>query len=259
LFISRSKEIMSFSVHRLIVIGSAVLTAGLFTPVAAAQKGRSMGFGSMQSMRPSGMMGMPSMGRNTFMGGVGMNPNVNMMMGMGRYSASPYSMSAASQGGNSGMSSGGGYGSQSRPMSAPNQPNGSGDGYAPTSSSAGAGSSQPTAERNQLMTLRLFAGGLAWPVALRYLTGDGSWKELREGIDEQVEGLLMRQDGQPVPADLLERLTGDVDKLRKHLERQSYDMPTTSQQNTDARRFLAKLRSAVGQFPIITAASASPR
>jgi hypothetical protein len=250
---------MSFSVHRLILIGSAVLTAGLLTPVAAAQKGRSMGFGSMQSMRPSGMMGMPSMGRSTFMGGVGMNPNMNMMMGMGRYSTSPYRMSASGQGGNSGMSSGGGYGSQSQPMSAPYQPNGSGDGSAPPSSSTGAGNSQPTAERNQLMSLRLFAGGLAWPVALRYLTSDGSWKELREGIDEQVEGLLTRQDGQPVPAVLLERLTWDVDKLRKHLEGQIYDMPTTSQQEADARRFLGKLRSAVGQFPTTSAASASPK
>jgi hypothetical protein len=250
---------MSFSVHRLIVIGSVVLTAGLLTPVAVAQNGRSMGFGSMQSMRPSGMMGMPSMGRTPFMGGVGMNLNMNRMMGMGRYSASPYGMTSAGQGGNSTMSSGGGYGSQSRPMSAPNQPNGSGDGYALTSSSTGAGSSQRTGGRTQLMTLRLFAGGLAWPVALRYLTRDGRWKELREGIDVQVEGLLTRQDGQPVPADLLEALKGDVDKLRKHLERQSYDMPTTSQQEADARRFLGKLRSAVGEFPSTPAASASSK
>jgi hypothetical protein len=239
-----------FANHLAIRIVSSVLTMGLLTPFAAAQMGRNM---------PSGMMGIPSMSRSTFMGGVGMNPNMRMMMSMGRTSMSPYGMSSASQGGNTGMSSGGGYGSQSRPMSAPNQPNASGDGYAPGSFSTDAGSSQQTARRNQLTALRLFAGGLAWPVALRYLTSDGTWKELREKIDVQVEGLLTRQDGQPVSADLLEALKGDVDKLRKHLERQIYDMPTTSQQEDDARRFLGKLRSAVGLFPSTPAAPASPK
>jgi hypothetical protein len=251
---------MFCSVHRFVVVfGSAVLTAGLLTPIAAAQKGRSMGFGSMQSMRPSVMMGMPSMGRNTFMGGVGMNPNLNTMMGMGRYSASPYGMPSAGQGGNSMMSAGGGYGSHPQQMSAPSQSYGAGDGYAQSSSSQGAGSSQQTAGRNQLTTLRLFAGGLAWPVALRYMTSDGSLKELREGIDAQVENLLTRQDGQPVPADLLEELKGDVDKLRKCFARQSYDLPMSSQQETDARRFLGKLKSAVGQFLSTPAASATPK
>src|SRR5262249_51633838 len=92
--------------HLAIHIVSSVFAMGLLTPFADAQMGRNM---------PSGMMGMPSMGRSTFMGGVGMNPNIRMMMmSMGRTSMSPYGMSSASQGGNTGMSSGGGYGSQYR-------------------------------------------------------------------------------------------------------------------------------------------------
>jgi hypothetical protein len=90
---------------------------------------------------------------------------------------------------------------------------------------------------------------------LRYLTSEGNWKELREGIDAQVEELLTRQDGQPVPANLLEGLKGNVEKLRKHLDRESYDMPTSSQQEADARSFLRKLRSAIGQFPVLTSAA----
>jgi hypothetical protein len=92
-------------------------------------------------------------------------------------------------------------------------------------------------------------------VALRYLTREGHGKELREGIDAQVDELLTRQDAQLVPADFLEGLVGNVDKLRKHLDLESHDMPTTRQQEADARSFLGKLRSAIGQFPVLPSAA----
>jgi len=243
---------MILSVNRFaILIVSSALTMGLLSPFAAAQMGRGM---------RSGSMGMSSsMGRNTFMGNVGMFPNRNMMMGMGRNSASASGMRSAGQGGNSGMNSGGGYGSSSQPMSAAYRPYESSDGYTSMSASPGAGRSQQPAGKNQLTSLRQLASGLAWPVSLRYLTSDGSWKEVREEIDVQVEGLLTQQDGQPVPVNVLDGLKGNVDKLRKHLDRQSYDMPATSQQEADARRFLGLLTSAVGQISILTSAATSPK
>ena len=230
-----------------ILIVSSALTMGLLTPFAAAQMSRGM---------RSGSMGMSSsMGRNTFMSGVGMGTNRNMMMGMGRNAVSPSGMTSGRQGSNSAMNSGGGYSSSAQPTSATYESYQSNDGYASTYSSPGGGSSQQAAGRNELTNLRQVAGGLAWPVALRYLTREAPGKELRERIDAQVGELLTRQDGQPAPADFLEGLKGNVDKLRKHLDRESYDMPTTSQQEADARSFLGKLRSAVGQFPLLTSAA----
>jgi hypothetical protein len=242
------EEAMILSANRFgILIVSSALTMGLLTPFAAAQMGRGM---------RSGSMGMSSsMGPNTFMGGIGMGANRNMMMGMGRNSASPSGMPSGRQAGNSAMNSGGGNGSASQSAHASYGPYQSNDGYASMYTSQGAGSSQQTAGRNELTYLRQFAGGLAWPMALRYLTREDYWKELREGIDAQVEELLSRQDGQPVPANLLEGLKGNVDKLRKRLDRESYDMPTTSRQEADARSFLGKLRSAVGQFPVLASAA----
>ena len=229
------------------LIVSSALTIGLLTPFAAAQMGRGM---------RSGSMGMSSsMGRNTFMGGVGMSTNRNVMMGMGRTAVSPSGMTSGRQASNSAMNSGGGYASSAQPTSASYgsyQPN---DGYASTYTSPGGGSSQQIAGRKELTSLRQFAGGLAWPLALRYLTRESPGKELRERIDTQVGELLTRQDSQPVPADFLEGLKENVDKLRKHLDRESNDMPTTRQQEADARSFLGKLRSAVGQFPLLTSAA----
>src|SRR5439155_8525190 len=87
---------MILSANRLaILIGTSALTMGLLTPFAAAQMGRNMRFGSM---------GMPSMSRNTFMGGVGRYPNISTTPGLGRASGSSYGGGAMGQGGNSGGS-----------------------------------------------------------------------------------------------------------------------------------------------------------
>jgi hypothetical protein len=242
------KEAMILCTNRFaFLIVCSALTMGLLTQFAAAQMGRGM---------RSGSMGMSSsMGRNTFMGGVGMGTNRNMIMGMGGNAMSPSGMTSGRQGSNSTMNSGGGHGSSAQPTSASYGSFQSNDGYASMYTSPGGGSSRQATGRNELTNLRQFAGGLAWPVALRYLTREGPGKELRERIDAQVGELLTRQDGQPVPAGFLEGLKGNVDKLRKHLDRESYDMPTTSQQEADARSFLGKLRSAVGQFPLLTSAA----
>src|SRR5207245_987335 len=111
------------------------------------------------------------------------------------------------------------------------QPYGPDDGYAPQSSS-------PSAGQDPFTALRLSGGGLNWPVALRYLTRDGEARELRERIDAQVERLATSRPGQSVPAELLQELRGDVETLRQDFERQGFDMPTTRQQDADARRFL---------------------
>ena len=204
---------MHVPVRRLVVLlGTAALTAGLLTPVAGGPPGRSMGSGSMQSMRPSGMRGMPSMGQTSLTGGVRMNSN--MMMGAGRASSSPSGTASAGQGGSSSRSPGnGGYGSQSQPTNTPSQANGSGDAYAPSSESPSGGSSQQTAARDSFAALRLSGGGLEWPVALRYLTRDDEWQELRERIDARVEWLLSKQAANSNSEDFLQGFSGDVDKL----------------------------------------------
>jgi hypothetical protein len=119
--------------------------------------------------------------------------------------------------------------------------------------------SPTTAGYSQLEAMRQFVGGLDWPRALRYFTSDGNLKELREEIDSQVDRLLARQEGRPGSSDLLDGLKGDVDKLRKRFIAQSYDLPMTSQQETDARRFLGRLMPALEQFSTSAAVSTSPK
>jgi hypothetical protein len=202
------------------------------------------------------MMGMMSMPRSTFSGGFGLNA-YRTLGGMGRNYLSQYGSSGAGQGSYAGGGpGGGGGGGQPQGGGAPSPA--AGAGYVPIYSSQDTKNSQPTAGYNQLETLRLFAGGLDWPRALRYFTSDGNLLELREEIDAQVERLLARRDGRPGSSDLLDKLKSDVDKLRKRFRAQSYDLPMTSQQETDARRFLEKLNSALEQFSTSAAVSTSP-
>jgi hypothetical protein len=210
----------------------------------------------MQSTRPSGMMGMMSLTQSSFPRGFGFNA-YQSLAGMGRNYPSPYGAAGAGQGSYAGAGSGGGGGGQPQGGSAPSPA--AGTGYAPVYSSQGTSNSVPTPGYSQLETLRLFAGGLDWPRALRYFTSDGNLKALRQGIDSQVEGLLARQGSRPVSSDLLDGLKGDVDKLRRRFVAQSYDLPMTTQQETDACRFLEKLKSALEQFSTSAAVSTSPK
>ena len=249
---------MIFSLRRYaFLIVSSALTMGLLTPAARAQRGRAMNGGSMQSSRPSGMMGMMSMPRSTFPGGFGLNAD-RTLGGMGRNNLNQYGSSGAGQGGNAGGgASGGGGGGQTQGGGAPSPA--AGAGYVPMYPSQDTKNSPAAAGYNQLETLRLFAGGLDWPRALRYFTSDGNLKELREEIDSQVDRLLARTEGRPGSSDLLDGLKGDVDKLRKRFIAQSYDLPMTSQQETDARRFLGKLTAALEQFSTSAAVSTSSK
>jgi hypothetical protein len=240
-----------------LVIGSLVLTAGLFTPDASAVSMRVMGPGGMQSMRPNGMVGNPVMNHFNSLNGFSMNPYLNLLR-MSHFPMNSYGMPYSGSGGNGGypmMMSYGQYAPQTQPAGPAYQPNQSGDGYASSSKEQTSESTLRTAKKDQLTSLRLFAGGLAWPQALRYFTNDGNLKELREGIDRQIESVLNKQDGQSVPESQLAELKRDVANLRKRFEGQAYDLPMTSQQETDARRFLAKLKSALEQVPPGKAAS----
>ena len=248
---------MSFSSRRYaFLIASSALTVGLLTPTARAQHVRAMSGGSMQSPRPFGMMGMMPRSRSNFSGGFGLN-GYRALGGMGRNYPSSYGATGGGQGSYGGGAGGGGGGGQSQGGGASSPA--SGAGYVPMYSSQDTKNSPPTAGYSQLEALRLFAGGLDWPRALRYFTSDGNLKELREEIDSQVDRLLARTEGRPGSSDLLDGLKGDVDKLRKRFVAQSYDLPMTSQQETDARRFLGKLMSALEQFSTGAAVSTSPK
>jgi hypothetical protein len=239
-----------------LIILSSVLTVVLLTPAARAQRVRAMNGGAMQSPRPFGMMGMMPMTRSGFPGGFGLN-SYQALAAMGRNYLSPYGAAGAGQGSYTGAGSGGGGGGRRQGGSAPSQTGGTG--YAPAYSSQDSRNSQPTAGYSRLETLRLFAGGLDWPRALRYFTSVGNLKELREEIDSQVERLLARQDGRPASTELLDELKSDVDKLRRRFVAQSYDLPMTTQQEADARQFLGKLQSALEQFSTSAANSTSPK
>jgi hypothetical protein len=248
---------MFFSSRRYaFLIISSALTVGPLTPAARAQHSRAMNGGSMQSTRPSGMMGMMSKNRGNFPGGFGLNA-YRALAGMGRNYMSPYGATGGGQGGyGGGGAGGGGGGGQSQGGGYPTST--SGAGYAPMYPLQDTKNYPQAAGYSQLEALRLFAGGLDWPRALRYFTSDGNLKELREEIDSQVERLLARKDGRPASSDQLDGLKGDVDKLRKRFIAQSYDLPMTSQQETDARRFLGKLKSALEQISASAAVSSSP-
>jgi hypothetical protein len=236
-------------------IGSSLLTVGMLTTPAPAQMSHPMAFNAMQSVRPLNMMGLPSLGRPAFMAGFGMYPN----LGINQSPMSPYGMPPIGHAMNYVPNPVMGYGSQPRQNGASSQPPGSGGGYASITSAPDAKSSQEPAGVTQLKSLRQFAGGMSWPRALYYFTSDGTLKELREDIDTKVEGLLARQDGHPVPKDMLEGLKGDVDKLRKRFIAQSYDVPMTSQQEADARRFLGKFQSALEQLSTTASVSTKPK
>jgi hypothetical protein len=94
-------------------------------------------------------------------------------------------------------------------------------------------------------------------VALRYLTRNDDWKELRERIDTRVEGLLEHKSASAVPADLLQGINDDLASLQRHFDRESVDMPMSRQQETDARRFLRKVKDVLGQFPTSVTVSTS--
>jgi len=249
---------MSLHYRRYIVaIGGLVLTAGLFTSEASAISLRVLGPGGMQSMRRNGIVGNPVMNHFNSLNGFSMNPYVNLMwMWMSRFPMRAYGMPYSGAGGYPMMSTAGPYaGYQPQPMGPVYQPAQSSNGYAPSTASQSSESSLRTAGKDQLSSLRQFAGGLSWPQALRYFTSDGNLKELREGIDRQVEGVLKQQDGRSASVSQLDELKKDVDSLRRRFERQSYDLPMTSQQETDARRFLAKLKSTLDLVPTAKPAS----
>src|SRR5262249_27187056 len=174
------------SFHRRVVISGMIgLAAILSAPPAKAQM--YSGSHQMQSMRPVGMMGMPSMGRIPMMMG-GMSGSNPMVSGMGGAPMKPMA-----QGGSSSMNSGySGYGAASGQMRTMPRPYGSGDGYS--------SSPKQTPGQEQLASLRGHAGGLAWPLALRYVTRDEPWKERREMIDAQVDSLLAPGAGKSASA-----------------------------------------------------------
>jgi hypothetical protein len=84
-------------------------------------------------------------------------------------------------------------------------------------------------------------------VALRYLTREDDGKELRERIDARVEELLAEPASQSAPAEVLQGLKQDVARLKRRLDGQGEDLPSTRTQANDARRFLRKLRSALAE------------
>ena len=239
---------MFFSAPRFAyLIMSSAFTVGLLTSSAHAQRVGSMGGGSMQSTRFSGMMGMPSMTRNTFLGGFGLNA-YRALAGTGSNYLSPYGAARAGQASYGGPGSGyGAGGGQSQGGSAPPSSSGAGAGYPPSPANATTGSQQ-SAERDPLASVRSFSGGLDWPVALRYLTRGGDAKELRGRIDAQVERLAIRGIRRSSQTELVQELQEDVDRLQKLFKRELYDMPTTRQQNANAGRFLGKLGTALESY-----------
>jgi hypothetical protein len=166
-------------------------------------------------------------------------------------------MPGGGQGGSPMMGSGSGAPSAGYPtMGGYYQPYESADGYGrPTLSTADTGSAQQTSRTQELTALRRYGGGLDWPVALRYLTREDDWKELRERIDARVEQVLGQPAGRSLPEDALQDLKQDVKRLRQHFERQGEDLPTTSRQANDARRFLRKVQSALVQASSSSAVS----
>src|SRR5215469_6146837 len=101
---------MFFSLRRYsFLIMSSALAVGLLTPAARGQRVRAMSGGSMQSTRPSGMMGMMSTTRSTFPRGFSLNA-YQALAGLGRNYRSPYGAAGAGQGGYAGAGSGGGGG-----------------------------------------------------------------------------------------------------------------------------------------------------
>jgi hypothetical protein len=206
----------------------------------------------MQSMGRTGTTRTPSLGRTGSLFGRGIGyGGIASQLGAGLYGSRGLQQGqygGASQGGGGGGapqgSGGGGYGANSSQLTS--QPYGVG-GY--DASNPGTGPSPAKSERDPFAAVRGQAGRLAWPVALRYLTRDGLWKETRERIDSQVDQLAATTARKSLSADLLSGLRDDVAKVRQYFYRQSYDLPMTRQQEADARRFLNKVRDALEHFP----------
>jgi len=257
---------MRFSVRQFasLIVGSAV-TVGAWAPSAHAQRGRTM-TGAMQSFRFTGTMNTTSTTRRSFTGGFGLNA-YRGLYGLGGNYPNRYLAAAAGQsgyggagssygGGGGGYGGGGGGGGGGQPQGGSAPPPSYGAAYDPNAAAREAKSSEESARTSQLRSLRLSAGGLDWPRALHYLTSDGSLRELREDIDAQVERVLARSSAKTVSSEQLANLKGDVDKLRRRFVAQSYDLPMTSQQEADSRRFLRHVASALEQVSATATLSA---
>ena len=233
-----------FSIHRLFPFAvSSALAAILWAPAPASAR---MNSRHMQSMRPVGMMGMPSLGRvGLMMGGIrNFSP---MMNGTGGIPMRSPGMTMG-QGGSAAMSAGyGGYGAGSARMTSQPSPYGTGAGYDTAKPDLASAPRSPG--QAQLAALRGQARGLSWPVALRYLTRDGTWKETREQIDARVDELLTSKGSVSGSAAQVSEIRQGVAKVSQHFDRQGDDMPVTRQQEADARRFLSKVRDALQLFP----------
>jgi hypothetical protein len=233
-----------FSIHRLFPFAvSSALAAILWAPAPASAR---MNSRHMQSMRPVGMMGMPSLGRvGLMMGGIrNFSP---MMNGTGGIPMRSPGMTMG-QGGSAAMSAGyGGYGAGSARMTSQPSPYGTGAGYDTAKPDLASAPRSPG--QAQLAALRGQARGLSWPVALRYLTRDGTWKETREQIDARVDELLTSKGSVSGSAAQVSEIRQGVAKVRQHFDRQGDDLPVTRQQEADARRFLNQVRDALQSFP----------
>ena len=226
--------------RRLVFAGSSALAVILLVPVCALAQMRGR---QMPSMGRTGMKGMSSMGRSGSLSGSGSGFS-GMMSRMSAGRSGSLGGSQGQGGSRPQGGSGGGYGSSTSQMTS--QPYGAG---AYDVANYPLASSPPKAEADPFVALRGHPRGLAWPVALRYLTRDSVWKETRERIDAQVDQLAPAKAGKVSSAALLPAVQDDVAKLRRHFYSQGDDMPVSRQQEADARRFLDRLRDVLDHFP----------
>jgi hypothetical protein len=233
---------------RSVVVMAVAALGSAFLPTAAAAP-----VGT--SMRVSSMMSMPSIFRFGFGRGVGMN-SYSLMLGrnnpyMGMLGQPlmmpvvpplpmlpppmplpplrPYADAA-------------GYSSpEMRSYSRPDSP-----GYDRSSISTSREENTTVADLNgRLAGMRRVGGGLAWPIALRYMLRDNeAAKELGERMDSRFEQILTGKAGAAATAASLQKLRDDAQKVQKRFARLGDDFPMTGAQEKDARRFLKNLLDA---------------
>jgi hypothetical protein len=104
---------------------------------------------------------------------------------------------------------------------------------------------EATKRDTALATMRRHGGGLDWPIGLRTLPPTDSMKELREELDGIVESILRTPADQPLPVDVFQAAARGIERVAAQFQRKSIDMPLSSAQERDARKFLKNAYAAV--------------
>jgi hypothetical protein len=213
----------------------AMLTACLLPAAATAQTRGSMP--TAQAARPSGL-------RNSFAPN---RPNVSSLstrssgagwLGLGLIGAVPGSGAPAGDGG----SQSGGGGSQGGGSEAQPKQN---EGHQPAPYVGPFDLPEDSKRGSALASLRVYRGGLKWPIGLEKMEPEEAMTELREQMDGVVEAILRQPANEPAAPEIVKSGLRGIEQFARRFEAVAHDSPLSRTQEKVARMFLKNVYAAL--------------